>query len=75
MEIEIHDDFDLERIADSGQCFRISRLGAGWRVLSGADCLHITPLGADRYALDCGEAAFDAQFPPKEKLKLPGQLV
>ena len=62
MEIEIHDDFDLEKIADSGQCFRISRLGEGWRALSGADCLHVMPLGEGRYALDCGEAAFETRW-------------
>jgi N-glycosylase/DNA lyase len=60
--IEIHDDFDLKRIADSGQCFRWSRCGDGWRILSGADCLYIAPLGASRYAVDCDAAAFDARW-------------
>ena len=58
MEIEIHDDFDLARIAGSGQCFRWTPCGDGWRILSGADCLHIAPLGAGRCAVDCGEADF-----------------
>lgn len=34
---EISDDFDLKRIADSGQCFR-------W-IRTGADCLNIAALG------------------------------
>ena len=60
MNIEINDDFDLEKIAESGQCFRFERLCGGWRILSGAECLRIAPLGEGRYALDCGEAEFDA---------------
>lgn len=60
MNIEIRDDFDLEKIAESGQCFRFGRNGDGWRIVSGADCLRIAPLGGGSYALDCGEDAFAA---------------
>lgn len=62
VKLEIRDDFDLEKIADSGQCFRWTRCGDGWRILSGTDCLHITALGKDRYALDCGEDAFETRW-------------
>ena len=59
MIIEIRDDFDLRRIADSGQCFRWTQTGdGGWRILSGGRCLRIAPLGNGRYALDCTEAEF-----------------
>jgi N-glycosylase/DNA lyase len=60
MIIEIQDDFDLARIADSGQCFRWTRTGPdSFRVLHGADCLHIASLGGGRFRLDCSEAAFE----------------
>lgn len=62
MRIEIGDDFDLERIADSGQCFRWERSGDGWRILSGADCLHIAPLDGGVYELDCGADAFESRW-------------
>ena len=60
MKLEIGDDFDLARIADSGQCFRWTRRGEGWRILSGSDCLYIAPLGGGVYELDCDADAFDA---------------
>ena len=60
MILEIRDDFDLRRIADSGQCFRWARSGDGWRILSGDRCLHIAPCPDGRYALDCTEADFAA---------------
>jgi len=60
VKLEIGDDFDLARIADSGQCFRWERRGEGWRILSGSDCLYIAPLGGGAYELDCGEDALDA---------------
>jgi len=60
--IEIGDDFDLGKIAGSGQCFRASPWGDSWRILSGADCLYITPLGGDGYELDCCEDAFEKRW-------------
>ena len=59
MKIEIQDDFDPQRITDSGQCFRWTRAGErSWRVLKGADCLRITALGDGRWKLDCTPEAF-----------------
>ncbi len=61
MILTINDDFDLEKIADSGQCFRWERIGAGaYRIFHGAHCLRIRALTGDRFELDCGEAEFDA---------------
>ena len=61
MILDIDDDLDLKKIADSGQCFRWERLGEGrYRVLHGALCLRIRALGGGAFELDCGEAEFDA---------------
>ncbi len=59
MILRIEDDFDLDRIADSGQCFRWEKAEQGtYRVLHGAECLYITDRGNACYELDSGEDAF-----------------
>jgi len=57
-EVRITDDFDLRKIAESGQCFRWTALPDGtWRVLHGADCLYIRALGGGVFGFDCPEEA------------------
>lgn len=69
MIIRIGDDFDLNKIAESGQCFRwtkqephtLSGQGAGsdtFRIIAGGSCLYITSLGDDRYELDCTDEEY-----------------
>jgi len=59
--VTIDDDFDLDAIADSGQCFRWERVGAGaYRVLHGARCLRIRALARNAFELDCGAAEYGA---------------
>ncbi|MBR6027626.1 MAG: hypothetical protein IKP40_00940 [Clostridia bacterium] len=58
MRLTITDDFDLRAMAESGQCFRWTPEGEnGWRILHGARCLYIRPLG---------EHAFEAECAPEE---------
>ncbi len=60
MIIQINDDFDLDKIADSGQCFRWYRTESRtYRILAGAECLYITDLGCGCYELDCSDARYD----------------
>ena len=60
MIVTIADDFDLKKIADSGQCFRWTKTeGNTFRVIAGEACLYITALEKDRYDLDCTEPEFD----------------
>ena len=59
MIVSITDDFDPDKIACSGQCFRWNKTGERtWRVVAGEACLNMTSLGDDRYDLDCSEMAF-----------------
>ena len=59
MIVSIEDDFNLDRIADSGQCFRWDKTGGGsYRIIAGESCLNITYLQGNQYDLDCTEAAF-----------------
>ena len=61
MTIRIEDDFDLERIAESGQCFRWECLSAGrYRILNGASCVYAEELGDRRFFFSCTESEFDA---------------
>jgi hypothetical protein len=58
--IRITDDFDPDRIAQSGQCFRWKKKeGETWRIIAGGACLYLTPLGDDLYEFDCTEDEYE----------------
>ena len=60
MIVSIKDDLNLDRIADSGQCFRWNKTGDGsYRIIAGEYCLNIKCLEEDQYELDCTETVFD----------------
>lgn len=60
MVINIAGDFDLARIANSGQCFRWEPAqGGGYRVLSRDKCMYLRRLGERAFHLSCNEAEFD----------------
>ena len=53
MTIEITDDLDLTKIAESGQCFRWERVcDGGYRIIHGGDCLYIFHDGGTGYRVD-----------------------
>lgn len=62
MVVKIEDDLDLEKIADSGQCFRWTRgeedESLTYRIIAGRNCLYVTSLGHDCYDFDCTEDEF-----------------
>ena len=61
MVITVYDDFDPDRIANSGQCFRWTKIEPStYRIIAGSRCLVLTALGDNRYELDCSEETFDA---------------
>lgn len=56
MEIQITDDFDLDRIAESGQCFRWQKDDSGtYRIIHKEHFLRIRPLEKNTFALSCSE--------------------
>ncbi len=58
--IKITDDFDLKRIADSGQCFRWQPIeDEGYRVIHGDYCLCIWKIDDCMYQLDCTEDEYN----------------
>ncbi len=60
MLVNINDDFDLEKIDGSGQCFRVRRFDdGGYRFISGENVVYIRKAGEDRYAVSCSEKEWD----------------
>ena len=59
----IEDDFDLDKILDSGQCFRPVRLENGWyRFLSGGHRLEICPAGNSSFRIFCPEGEWEGYW-------------
>ena len=57
--LRIEDDFDLEKIAESGQCFRWEALdGGAYRIVHRTHCVTVRPLGAGEYGFSCDEDEF-----------------
>lgn len=58
--VEITDDFDLKKIADSGQCFRWQPIeDNGYRIIHGDSCLCIWQDEDCIYRLDCTEDEYN----------------
>ena len=56
----ISDDFNLDKIAESGQCFRWEKTGTStYRIPYRDSCLYITALGNSEFEIDCSEAEFN----------------
>lgn len=54
MLVEIQDDFDLEKIALSGQCFRVGRMQDGiYRFISGGEVIYIREAGNQKFSVSC----------------------
>ena len=57
------DDLDLMRIAQSGQCFRMTQHADGaFRVLAGIDVLRIRKTGENRFSVDCAQAQWEKRW-------------
>lgn len=60
MIIRINDDFDPERIADSGQCFRWRKIEESlYRIIAGKACLYIRELGGGHFAFECSKDEYE----------------
>ncbi|MDU7053894.1 MAG: DNA glycosylase [Dialister sp.] len=70
MKIYITDDFDPDKIIDSGQCFRPNRLDDGrYRFITGRNILHIFPLSSGTWQADCTPYAWKDIWYPYFDLK------
>ena len=62
--ISVPDGLNLDRIAESGQCFRWEKTAEGWRIPHLSHCLRVRALSGDTFELDCGEAEFESVWKP-----------
>lgn len=71
MTVEIQDDFDLEKIRKSGQCFRVHTFPGGCcRFITGREVLYITPMGRNLYEISCDETVWETVWEPYFSLNL-----
>ena len=59
MIVEIHDDFDLQKIADSGQCFRFNKCGEGYSVVAEDRYVFVKEID-NAYEFSCTEEEFES---------------
>lgn len=60
-QITIEDDFDLARIGDSGQCFRVRRFPDDtYRFVTKDEAIYLRKLSEGRYSVSCGRGAWDS---------------
>ena len=60
MILRIEDDFDLKKIADSGQCFRFNECGDGSYSVSAFDKhMFVSELDDNRYEFGCSKEEFE----------------
>lgn len=65
MHIAIADDFDLAKIARSGQCFRVKELEDGWfRFITGRNVLYIRQQSAGGFEVSCPEEIWQRVWVP-----------
>lgn len=65
MLVEIRDDFDLEKIAQSGQCFRVKKFeNEVYRFISGDDVLYIQEAGNHQFSVSCGLDEWNSIWSP-----------
>ena len=65
MDITITDDFDLNKIIASGQCFRAKEIRKGlFRFITGEDVLYIQEKAPHRYDVSCNNQLWDTVWAP-----------
>ena len=65
MKTVIEDDFDIDKIIASGQCFRAKRLGDGYAIfITGNHLLRIKETGDKSYDVSCSRDIWDAVWHP-----------
>lgn len=65
MNITIRDDFDLQKIADSGQCFRVKEFAENtYRFITGTHILYIQKLEDTLYEISCDMSTWEQVWYP-----------
>lgn len=64
MRITINDELDLQKIAESGQTFRAVPAADGYRFIHQTHILHIRPLSARQFEVDCDRSTWHRVWAP-----------
>ena len=65
MEVRISDLFDLQKITDSGQCFRVALLPGGtYRFITGGNVLYIRKAAEETYEVSCDQDTWERIWSP-----------
>lgn len=64
MIITIEDDFDLAKIDESGQCFRLLREGEHYRFVNRENVIRIRPIEEKRFEADCTPSDWETVWRP-----------
>ena len=65
MIVQIADDFDPQKIEESGQCFRVRRMDDGWRFITQNHVLYLSEAGENgKYEVSCPENEWKAVWVP-----------
>lgn len=65
MQVTISDDFDLQKIANSGQCFRVRDFDDRmFRFITGSEVLYIKELSRARYEVSCSDEVWKRVWVP-----------
>jgi N-glycosylase/DNA lyase len=63
---KITDDFNLEKIAESGQCFRWKKIlhqdNITYRIISQDHCIYVSDLGGQEFDFSCSKSNFDSYW-------------
>lgn len=63
------DDFDLQKIADSGQCFRCRQIHGAYRFITGKNVIYIKPESSAQYSVSCTPKEWEETWIPYFDLK------
>ena len=59
MVVTFKDDLDLNKIAESGQCFRWQKTEENtWQIVTGTELLYAKKVESGQYDFDCTETAY-----------------
>lgn len=67
--VRIDDDFDLKKIADSGQCFRCEEIGGFWRFMTGPSVVYLKKVTKNTFYASCGKEQWESVWVPYFDLK------
>ncbi len=64
MLITINDDFDMKKIADSGQCFRCRDMDGTYRFMTGGNVVYLKKISDTKYDASCSLGEWESLWTP-----------